>query len=240
MRRLLLAVPVALLGFATACGTSTSGTRVGQPPSATTAPATTTAGGSPGAGTAAATGAPPDIGAGVDASPTTAGRTSADPRGGQTGVAPALGPGGDPAARPTLPGTHRTAPTTTDTRASTPTQPVRPTGVTPPIAGGHRGGSGGARVTPPALPPDFPSDVPIPPAPLQGSSGSAGRWGVLLLAAGPADRVLTSTVSFYISAGFTAQGPGTVHRGRYTITIVAENRDHSNTETNLALGVTRS
>lgn len=56
-----------------------------------------------------------------------------------------------------------------------------------------------------------------------------------------ADRhqVLRSSVAFYVAAGFTADGPSTVHRGSYQVVLVAENRDHSNTETNLAAGITR-
>ena len=110
----------------------------------------------------------------------------------------------------------------------------------PPVGGGHGGGTGGGRAAAPALPADFPRAVPIPPGTLLGGSGSAGQWGVLVLAAGPADRVLKSAVAFYVAAGYTADGPAIVHRGIYRVTIVAENRDHSNTQTNLALGVTRT
>ena len=108
---------------------------------------------------------------------------------------------------------------------------------------GGRGGHGGSSSGPAAraaLPADFPADVPIPPGALQGSSGSAGRWGVLLLADGPADKVLKTTLDFYVAAGFTADGSASVHRGSYRIVVVAENRDHSNTQTNLVLGVSRT
>src|SRR4051794_33617881 len=39
------------------------------------------------------------------------------------------------------------------------------------------------RGRPPAatLPPDWPADVPVPPGQIQGSTGSAGQWSVLLL-----------------------------------------------------------
>ena len=105
-------------------------------------------------------------------------------------------------------------------------------------SGGGRDGGGGAAPAP-ALPTDFPTEVPVPPGTLQGSTGAAGRWGLLLLTHGPADQVLTTTMAFYRSAGFTTDGPATVHRGHYQVVLVAENRDHSNTETNLAAGITK-
>ena len=110
------------------------------------------------------------------------------------------------------------------------------------LHGGRHGGGqpGGGTAAAAALPADFPSDVPIPPGSLQGSTGAGGRWGVLVLAAGSADRVLSSTTAFYVAAGFTAGGPGLVYRGPIQITVVVENRDHGNTTTNLGLGVTRT
>ena len=104
---------------------------------------------------------------------------------------------------------------------------------------GGQGRHGGQAASAPALPADFPAEVPVPPGTLQGGSGSAGRWGLLVLVRGPADQVLRSSVAFYVAAGFTADGPSTVHRGPYQVVLVAENRDHSNTETNLAAGITR-
>ena len=106
--------------------------------------------------------------------------------------------------------------------------------------GGHGGGSGDARPVAAKLPADFPADVPIPPGSLQGSTGAGGQWGVLLLASGSAAGVLSSTMAFYVAAGYTADSEGHLHRGPVRITVVAENRDHSNTVTNLAIGVTRS
>jgi hypothetical protein len=96
--------------------------------------------------------------------------------------------------------------------------------------------SGGA--PPPQLPADFPADVPLPPGSLQGSTGAAGRWSVLILASGSAADVERSTEGFYVAAGFSRDGYAVLHRGSEQITIVAENRDHSPTETNLTLGVT--
>jgi hypothetical protein len=98
--------------------------------------------------------------------------------------------------------------------------------------------SGGA--PPPALPADFPADVALPPGSLQGSTGGAGRWSVLILANGSATDVERSTESFYVAAGFIRDGFAVLHRGDERITIVAENRDHSPTETNLTLGIAKS
>jgi hypothetical protein len=101
-------------------------------------------------------------------------------------------------------------------------------------------GGGGGKAPPARLPADFPADIPLPPGSLEGATGGAGRWSVLLLASGSANDVLRSTENFYIAAGFTKDGYAVVRRGSERITIVAENRDHSATETNLTLGVTDS
>ena len=97
--------------------------------------------------------------------------------------------------------------------------------------------TGGA--PPPTLPADFPADIHLPPGSLQGSTGGAGRWSVLILANGSAADVERSTESFYIADGFIRDGFALLHRGDEHITIVAENRDHSPTETNLTLGITK-
>ena len=101
-------------------------------------------------------------------------------------------------------------------------------------------GGGGGQAAAPQLPADFPADIALPPGTLQGATGGAGRWSVLLLARGSAADVLRSTQNFYIAAGFSKEAYAIVHRGSERITIVAENRDHSATETNLTLGVTDS
>jgi hypothetical protein len=98
------------------------------------------------------------------------------------------------------------------------------------------GGDGGAPAAA-ALPADFPSDVPLPPGELQATSGSAGQWSALLRVPGSASDALHSAMQFYVAAGFTQDSPSTAHRGRYTTTLVTENRDHSPTSTNLVVGV---
>jgi hypothetical protein len=107
-------------------------------------------------------------------------------------------------------------------------------------ASARGGGGGGGRAAAAKLPADFPADIALPPGTLQGATGGAGRWSVLLLARGSAAAVLRSTESFYIAAGFSKEAYAIVRRGSERITIVAENRDHSATETNLTLGVTDS
>lgn len=121
----------------------------------------------------------------------------------------------------------------------------RPVGGGPPVAqpshgGRHGGGAGDTRTGAAKLPADFPAGVPIPPGSLQGSTGAGGQWGVLLVASGSAASVLSSTMAFYVAAGYTADSEGHLHRGPVRITVVAESRDHSNLVTNLAIGVTRS
>jgi len=89
-----------------------------------------------------------------------------------------------------------------------------------------------------ALPADWPTDLPIPAGDIIGSTGSAGRWSVQILAAGSAPQVHQSTVAFYAAAGFAAVTDSVLNRGNRQITLVVENRDHSATQTNLVIGVT--
>ena len=138
------------------------------------------------------------------------------------------------------------SPAATDQSPSTTVSALpRPVGGGTPVAqssrsGRHGGGAGGTRTVTAKLPADFPAGVPIPPGSLQGSTGAGGQWGVLLLASGSAAGVLSSTMAFYVAAGYTADSRGHLHRGPVRITVVVESRDHSNMVTNLAIGVTRS
>ncbi|MDT7581659.1 MAG: hypothetical protein QOK35_2923 [Pseudonocardiales bacterium] len=102
--------------------------------------------------------------------------------------------------------------------------------------GSDGGGNGRAR-TAAGLPADFPSDVPLPPGELQAASGSARQWSALLRVPGSASDALRSAMQFYVAAGFTQDSPSTAHRGRYTTTLVTENRDHSPNSTNLVVGI---
>ncbi len=118
-----------------------------------------------------------------------------------------------------------------------------PTSLPPTAAvGGRHGGSGGsnnrASAALAALPADWPADLPIPAGDIIGSTGSAGRWSVQILAAGSAAQVHQSTVAFYTGVGFVAVTDSVLNKGKRQITLVVENRDHSATQTNLVIGVT--
>jgi hypothetical protein len=101
------------------------------------------------------------------------------------------------------------------------------------------GGRGGNRSSAAAasLPADWPPDVPVPPGTISGSTGSTGRWTVLLVAGGSAAEVRRSTLAFYTAAGFTAVSDSVLNKGSRQITLVVENRDHSATQTNLVIQV---
>jgi hypothetical protein len=104
---------------------------------------------------------------------------------------------------------------------------------------GGRGGSGnGSSAAAGGLPPDWPADLPVPQGSITGSTGSAGRWTVLIIAAGSAAEVRQSTVALYAAAGFVAVSDSVLNKGNRQITLVVENRDHSATQTNLVIGVT--
>ena len=103
---------------------------------------------------------------------------------------------------------------------------------------GGRGGSSTGSAAAGGLPAGWPADLPVPQGSIIGSTGSAGRWTVLILAAGSATEVRRSTVAFYSAAGFTAISDSVLNKGNRQITLVMENRDHSATETNLVIGVT--
>ncbi|MFP3461375.1 hypothetical protein R5O87_11035 [Arthrobacter globiformis] len=110
-------------------------------------------------------------------------------------------------------------------------------------AGGRRRGSDGdgeggegARALP-ALPADWPADVPLPPGQLQGAGGTAGAWTVLLTVPGGADEALASAEAAYESNGFTRTGSGQLRRGPYAIVMVARNRDHSAAQTDLTISL---
>lgn len=112
---------------------------------------------------------------------------------------------------------------------------------TAPVSGRHGGRAGstnGSSAALGALPADWPTDLPIPAGDIIGSTGSAGRWSVQIVAAGSAAQVHQSTVAFYIGVGFAAVTDSVLNRGNRQITLVVENRDHSATQTNLVIGVT--
>lgn len=90
------------------------------------------------------------------------------------------------------------------------------------------------------LPPDWPAQVPLPPGSIQGATGRAPQWGVLLLVSGSAPDAHRAAVAFYRDRGFAASSDSVLRRGSYQVTVVVENRDHRPDETFLAIGVTRT
>lgn len=102
----------------------------------------------------------------------------------------------------------------------------------------QRGSDHGSRPAAAGVPADWPKDLPVPAGSITGSTGSAGRWTVLIVAAGSADQVRRSAVALYSAAGFTPVTDSVLNKGNRQITVVVENRDHSATSTNLIIGVT--
>jgi hypothetical protein len=141
-------------------------------------------------------------------------------------------------------GAPRQAVKTATSSLSAPTISSQATPSLPPTAtvsgrhGGRAGSTNGSSAALGALPADWPPDLPIPAGDIIGSTGSAGRWSVQIVAAGSAAQVHQSTVAFYIGVGFAAVTDSVLNRGNRQITLVVENRDHSATQTNLVIGVT--
>jgi hypothetical protein len=73
---------------------------------------------------------------------------------------------------------------------------------------------------------------------VRGSTGSAGQWTVLIVAAGSAAQVRESALRIYAAAGFTAVSDSVLNKGNRQITLVVENRDHSAAMTTLMISVT--
>jgi hypothetical protein len=80
--------------------------------------------------------------------------------------------------------------------------------------------------------------VPLPTGALKGSTGAAGQWSVLLVVDDGAESARAATVSLYLAHGYVAESDSVVRNQRYRVTVVAENRDHSQLQSNLAIGVT--
>ena len=94
--------------------------------------------------------------------------------------------------------------------------------------------SGGGGVT---LPATFPAVVPIPAGKLIGASTGPGRWSLLLRMSGSAATVQRAAIAFYVNHGFTKDSTSSVHGKGYRIDMIAVNRDHSATSSNLTLVV---
>jgi hypothetical protein len=96
--------------------------------------------------------------------------------------------------------------------------------------GGPGGGEAPAATTARRLPANWPKDVPVPPGSVQGTNITAAHAVVQLIVNGSAAQAMRSTTRFYRLRGFTGAG-ATLHRGTRRVTIVVENRDHSNAHT---------
>jgi len=101
--------------------------------------------------------------------------------------------------------------------------------------------AGGGKFTP-SLPADFPADVPLPPGTLTGSTANAPTWVVALLMRGGYPEVMASVHDFYISRGYSEAGPTWMYHlsnGIHSIQFAGQNHDHSATQTDVSIGVTR-
>lgn len=99
---------------------------------------------------------------------------------------------------------------------------------------GGGGGGGGVRVT---LPTSFPAVVPLPAGQLMGVGTGPGRWSVLLRVAGSDQVVQRAAILFYVNHGFIKDSANRVHGKGYRVDMIAVNRDHSATSSNLTLVV---
>jgi hypothetical protein len=90
-----------------------------------------------------------------------------------------------------------------------------------------------------SLPANWPSDLPEPPGAIQGSTHpNATSWTAQTLAAGSTQTVMSQIVASYLAAGFITDTEATLHDATHRVTIVVENRDHSNAETFVVISVT--
>jgi hypothetical protein len=99
----------------------------------------------------------------------------------------------------------------------------------------HRKG-GAARVAsaaPGAVP------IPLPPGRVTARDGATGRWSVLLAVPGSAAEAQRSAVDFYAHRGFHRDSDSALHGQGYAIMMIAENRDHASTGSNLTIVVNR-
>ncbi len=99
-------------------------------------------------------------------------------------------------------------------------------------------GSGGGATPAPTLPPNWPAQIPIPVGTIYGSTGSGPTWSVGIVANGSVSDLNLQIVALYTSNGFTQQNGLLVFDSpAYLITAIAENRDHSNTKTNVTVAL---
>jgi hypothetical protein len=117
---------------------------------------------------------------------------------------------------------------------SAPPAPIPAPGVAPAAKGGGKFSA--------SLPADLPSDVTLPAGKLTGSTASSPNWSVGLLVDGGYADVMTSVHDFYVAQGYSDAGASWMYQltnGVYDITFVGRNHDHSATQTDITIQVTK-
>ena len=104
---------------------------------------------------------------------------------------------------------------------------------------GRRGGRGRVGASLPKLVALLPAGIPLPPGGITAFGSGPGRWSILVVVNGSAKHAQASAVAFYVGHGFHRDSAYVVHGPGYRISMIAENRDHSATKTNLTVVVTR-
>ena len=85
----------------------------------------------------------------------------------------------------------------------------------------------------------LPAGVPLPPGVVTAFGRGPGRWSILEVVNGSAKQAQASAVAFYVRHGFHRDTAHRVHGRGYRISMIAENRDHSATKSNLTVVITR-
>ena len=104
---------------------------------------------------------------------------------------------------------------------------------------GRRDGRGRHGASLPNLLAALPAGIPLPPGVVTALGRGPGRWSILEAVHGSAQQAQSSAVAFYVRQGFHRDSAYIVHHQGYRISIIAENRDHSATESNLTMVITR-
>lgn len=102
---------------------------------------------------------------------------------------------------------------------------------------GRHGGRGRVEGSPSSRISALPAGAPLPPGLVTSIAGGPDHWSVLLVVHGSAQQAQAAAVAFYVAHAFHRDSAYAVHSEDYLISMVAENRDHSPTESNLTLVV---
>jgi hypothetical protein len=104
--------------------------------------------------------------------------------------------------------------------------------------GGPGGEAPAGATTTRRLPANWPKDVPVPPGSVQGTNVTTAHAVVQLLVNGSATQAMHAATRYYRLHGFSGAG-AVLHRGTRRVTIVVENRDHSNAHTFVVIDAAR-